>query len=115
MRGAPLPNPFFRPEEKHVVSGENNVVPPPGSGNQTMKKPAAGRGTFQANLQKERFTGLLAERMNPPRAMQRRRYAEGIPRAVSEILCVIDDHDMLGRYAGKWRSHPNGYSVGFQH
>jgi hypothetical protein len=51
MRGAPLPNPFFRPEEKHVVSGENNVVPPPGGGNKAMKKPAAGRRTFQTNLQ----------------------------------------------------------------
>ena len=76
MRGAPLANPFFRPEEKHVVSGENNVVPPLGRGNKAMKKPAAGRGTFQANLQIERFTGLFAARMNPPRAMQRRRYAE---------------------------------------
>ena len=51
MRGAPLPNSFFRPEEKHVASGENNVVPPLGRGNKAMKKPAAGRRTFQANLQ----------------------------------------------------------------
>ena len=76
MRGTPLANPFFRPEEKHVVSGENNVVPPFGSGNKTMKNPAAGRRTFQANLQIERFTGLLAAGMNLPGAMQRRRYAE---------------------------------------
>lgn len=76
MRGAPLPNPFFRPEEKHVVSGENNVVPPLGRGNKAMKKPAAGRRTFQANLQIERFTGLFAAGMNTTRAMQRRRYAE---------------------------------------
>src|SRR5438132_7716783 len=53
--------------------------------------------------------------MNPPRSMQRRRYAERIPGAVSEILRFIDDHDMWGRYAGKWRSHPNGYSIGLQH
>ena len=76
MRGAPLTNPFFRPEEKHVVSGENNVVPPPGRGNKAMKKPIAGRRTFQANLQIERFTGLLAAGMTPRRAMQRRRYTE---------------------------------------
>jgi len=69
MRGAPLLNPFFRPEEKHVVSGENNVVPPPGCGNKAMKKPAAGWRTFQANLQIERFTGLFASGMNPPGAM----------------------------------------------
>jgi len=50
MRGAPLTNPFFRPEEKHVASGENNVVPPPGRWNKAMKKPAAGRRTFEANL-----------------------------------------------------------------
>src|SRR5438552_18799062 len=53
--------------------------------------------------------------MNPPRAMQRRRYAERIPGAVSQILRLIDDYDMLGGYAGKWRSHPDGDSIGFQH
>jgi len=37
MRGTLLPNPFFRPEEKHVASGENNIVPttwPPEQGNE---------------------------------------------------------------------------------
>ena len=97
MRGAPLTNPFFRPEEKHVVSGENNVVPPPGRGNKAMKKPVTGWRTFQINLQIHRFTGLLAARMNVPRAMQGRRYAERVPGAISEILGVIDDYDMLGR------------------
>ena len=76
MRGAPLPNPFFRPEEKHVASRENNVVPPVGRGNEAMEKPTAGRGTFHANLQIERFTGLFATGMNPPRAMHCRQYAE---------------------------------------
>ena len=115
MRVAPFSDPFFRPEEKHVVSGENNVVPPPGRRNKAMKKPVAGRGTFQANLQIERFTRLLAAGMNSPRAMQRCRYAERVPGTVSEILRLIDIHDMLGRYAGKWRSHSDGFSVGFQH
>lgn len=115
MRGAPLTNPFFRPEEKHVVSGENNVVPPFGRGNKAMKKPAARRRTFQTNLQIEGFTGLLAARMNLPLALQRRRYTERIPSAVSEILRLIDDYDMLSRDARKWRSHPNGYVIGFQH
>jgi len=76
MRGAPVTNPFFRPEEKHVVSGENDVVPPPGCGNKAMKKPVAGRRTFQTNLQIQRFTGLLAPGMNSSRAMQRRQYPE---------------------------------------
>src|SRR5258708_30283861 len=103
MRGAPLPNTFFRPEEKHVVSGENNVVPPLGRGNKTMKKPVARQRTFQTNLQIQRFTGLFAPGMNPPRAMQRRRYAERIPGAIREIFLPIHDDDMLGRYAGNWR------------
>jgi hypothetical protein len=51
MRGAPLTNPFFRPEEKHVVSSENNVVPPLGRWNKAMKKLTARRRTFRANLQ----------------------------------------------------------------
>jgi hypothetical protein len=76
MGGAPLANSFFRPEEKHVVSRENNVVPPPGGRNKAMEKPIAGRRTFQTNLQIERFSGLLAAGMNPPRAMQRSRYTE---------------------------------------
>jgi hypothetical protein len=76
MRGAPVPNPFFRPEEKHVASGEDNVVPPLRSGNKAMEKPAARRRTFQANLQIKRLTGLLAARTNPSWAMQRCRYAE---------------------------------------
>ena len=76
MRGAPFPNSFFRPEEKHVVSGENNVGPPLGRGNKAMEKPAGRRRTFQANLQIERFSGLLAAGMNPAWAMQRRRYAD---------------------------------------
>jgi hypothetical protein len=46
MRRAPLPNRFFRPEEKHVASGENNVVPPLGRGDKAMKKPAAGGRAF---------------------------------------------------------------------
>jgi hypothetical protein len=76
MRGAPLANPFFRPEEKHVVSGENNVVSPFCRGNEAMKKPAALRRTFQANLQIEEFTGLLAAGMNAAWAMQGHRYPE---------------------------------------
>src|SRR5438552_16087381 len=100
VRGAPFTNPFFRPEEKHVVSGENDVVPPSGRGNKAMKKPAARRRTFQANIQIEWVTGLFAARMNPPRAMQRCRYTECIPGAVSEILRLINDYDMLCRYAG---------------
>jgi len=76
MRDAPLTNAFFRPEEKHVLSGENNVVPPLGRGNKTMKQPAAGRRTFQANFQMERFTGLFAARINLTREMQCRWYPE---------------------------------------
>ncbi len=80
-----------------------------------MKKPVAGWRSFQINLQVQRFTGLLAARMNLPRAMHGRRYAERVPGAISEILGVIDDYDMLGRHAGKRRSHPNGHSIGFQY
>ena len=98
MRRAPLTNAFFRPEEKHVASGENDIVPPLGRGNEAMKKPAARWRTFQADLQCERFTGLFAPRMNPPLSMQSRRYTECIPGAVSEVLRLIDDYDVLGRH-----------------
>ena len=42
-----------------------------------MEKPAAARGTFQANLQIEQFAGLLATRMDLPRRCS----AAGIPNA----------------------------------
>jgi len=69
MRRAPLANPFFRPEEKHIVSGKNNVVPPPGRGNKAVEKPSGPRRTFQADVQLERFTGLLAAGIDPTRPM----------------------------------------------
>jgi hypothetical protein len=76
MRDTPLANSFFRPEENHVSSRENNVVPPFGRGNKTMKKPIARWWTIQANFEVERFIRLFAAGMNPTTTMQRRRYAE---------------------------------------
>src|SRR5690348_10988839 len=115
MGEAPFTNPFFRPEEKHIISGENNVVPPPGGWNKTMENPATWRRTFQANLQIERLTGLRAARLNSPGTPQCSRYPERIPCTISEILRVIDDHHMLRRDTGKGRSHPNGFAIGLQH
>ena len=100
MRGAPLANPFFRPKEEHIASRENNVFPPFGRGNKAVKKPVAGRRTFQANLQIEQFTRLFATRMNLPATMKRCGNTECIPAAVREILCSIGDDDMLGRHTG---------------
>ena len=80
-----------------------------------MEEPVAGPGTSQTDLQIEQFAGLFAAGTNSPWAMQSRRYAEGIPGTISEILRLIDNHDMLSWHAGKRRSHPNGSSIGFQH
>src|SRR6185369_14351093 len=43
---APLANPFFRPEEEHVASGEDDVVPPVRRGYGAMEEPVGGFGTL---------------------------------------------------------------------
>ena len=65
MGGAPLLNPFFRPEEEHVASGENNVVPPLGRGNKAMKKPAA-RAADLPDQSPVRAVHRIARSVNEP-------------------------------------------------
>ena len=108
MRDAPLPNPFFRPEEKHVVSGENNVVPPPGCGNKAMKSQLQAGGPSKPNLQIERFTGLLAAGMNAPRAFERRcgrRFRDNL-KPTPSLISRHSNHRALRRCLrrrGRWR------------
>jgi hypothetical protein len=40
MRRAPLANSFFRPEEEHVASGENDIVPPLGRRDKAVEEPS---------------------------------------------------------------------------
>ena len=39
LRLAPFPDSFFRPEEQHRASRENNVVPPVSRGNEAVEQP----------------------------------------------------------------------------
>ncbi|MGD9092149.1 MAG: hypothetical protein PVF74_04850, partial [Anaerolineales bacterium] len=47
----PLPHLFFRPEEEHVVSGEDDIVPPICSWNQAVEEPVGVSRTIQTHLQ----------------------------------------------------------------
>ena len=50
MRRAPLANSFFRPEEEHVASGENDILPPLGRWDQAVEEPRGGLRALKANL-----------------------------------------------------------------
>ncbi len=64
---APAANHFFRPEEEHIASGEDDIVPPLRGWNEAMKKPIRSFGSFEAYCQMKRLVGLLAARMNGAR------------------------------------------------
>lgn len=64
MRRAPFSNSFFRPEEEHVASGKDNVVPPLGRRNKAVKQPVRRLRALEAHIQVERLAGLRAARVN---------------------------------------------------
>ena len=64
MGGAPLLNPFFRPEEEHVASGKHQVYPPLGCTYEAVKEPARRIRPIYTYLQVERLETFLTTRMN---------------------------------------------------
>ena len=61
---APLPHPIFRPEEEHVASGEDDVVPPVRRGHLAMEEPVGGRRAVEAHRELQRLPALFAARMD---------------------------------------------------
>lgn len=59
LRLAPLLHPYFRPEEEHLASGEYNIVPPVGRGNNAVKHPVRTCGTFEPHFQAQGLHRLL--------------------------------------------------------
>src|SRR5215813_817754 len=91
LRRAPLPNPFFRPEEEHGASGEDDVIPPLRRRHQAVEKPRRRFGPFEAHGQTQGLCGLLAPGVHPARSVERCRYAKGVPGAVGEVLLAVND------------------------
>jgi hypothetical protein len=50
LGNAPLSNPFFRPEEEHVVSGKDDVVPPFRRRNQAVEEPVRGLRSLEVHV-----------------------------------------------------------------
>jgi hypothetical protein len=69
MRRAPIANLFFRPEEEHVASGENDIVPPPRSRNNAVEEPVRRFRPLERHIQVIRLAGLLATGVYPPYAV----------------------------------------------
>jgi hypothetical protein len=99
VRRAPLANPFFRPEEEHVASGESDIVPPLCRRDKAVEKPGGGFGALDAYLKTKRLSGLLATGGNLTRLMEHRRHSKGVPRAVGEVLLSSNHYPVLCRHA----------------
>jgi hypothetical protein len=64
VRLAPLANSFFRPEEKHIASGEDNIVPPLRRRHQAVEQPGGSSRSIKIYLEMKRLTGLFAAGVN---------------------------------------------------
>jgi hypothetical protein len=93
---APGPNLFLRPEEQHVVSGEDDVVPPLCSRNQVVEEPVGNLRSLKTDAQVERLLGLRASRVNCRRLVQRRGDSQHVAGAVGKVLDAIRFQAMLG-------------------
>lgn len=60
MCRTPLTHPFFRPEEEHLASSENDIVPPLRGWDETMEEPVGGFWSVEVHCESERLSGLLA-------------------------------------------------------
>src|ERR671915_1667578 len=114
-RGAPLPNPFLRPEEEHVPSGEDNVVPPVRGGDEAVEEPVGGAGTVDPDLETEGFSRLLASREHNARPAERGENAECVPGTISVVAHSVRLHDVLGGYSGEGRRHADRPAIRLEH
>ncbi len=85
MRFTPSANLLFRPEEEHVASREDDVVPPLGRRYETVEEPVGGLGTVESYVQVQGLAGLLASGVNGRLPLQGRWDTQRIPGAVREV------------------------------
>src|ERR1041384_1231672 len=113
-RVTPRPDPFLRPEEEHVRSGEDEIVPPLRCGNEAVEQPRRRLRPIDADLEDERLAGFLAPRVHTPRSVERRGHSQGVPCAVGEVRGAAHLHAMLCRHAGERRGHADRGAVGLE-
>jgi hypothetical protein len=97
MGRAPLPNLFFRPEEEHIVSGEDNIIPPFCRRDKAVKEPVRRLWPLQTDLEMKRLSRLRAMGVNRPRLMECRQDAERVPSAIGKVLNSIRLNDVVRR------------------
>src|SRR5918997_6124133 len=74
---------LFRPEEVHRASGEDDVVPPAGSGDEAVEEQALVVGSPAAHRDRSRLTAVGAGGLDLAVDLERTADPESIPGAVS--------------------------------
>src|SRR5205814_8020480 len=92
----PCVNEFFRPEEEHVTSGKDQIVPPPGCGYEAMEKPGRRFRSFQSDVKFKWSEALLTSGPNQPRPMKRCRDSQCVPGTIGIVLDAIHRDLVLG-------------------
>src|SRR5262245_24182392 len=101
MRRTPLTHHVFRPEEEHVASGENDIVPPFCGWDQAVEEPGGRCRAISVYRKMKGLAGLRAAGVNLTRLMECRDYTQGIPGTVGEVLLSSCRDDVLCRHTRK--------------
>jgi hypothetical protein len=105
--GEPARDVLSRPEEIHGASGEDNVIPPVGRGDQAVKEQIFVIGPLIAHRNPQRFTAVRARRLDPPVVVQGSADAECIPGAVPLPPPPGRLNTVGGGDTGEWVRHPD--------
>src|SRR5438876_8508766 len=95
-----------RPEEEHVGSGEDEIIPPLRRGHEAMEEPCRWRGAIDADLEIERLVALLTTRAHAGRLMQCDHLVGAEARAPRHLICLRPPAG-LGEVAIDGEFHPN--------
>jgi hypothetical protein len=107
VRGGPVPNVLFRPEDRHRRSGEADVFVPVPRGNEKVHDGVLG-GRMQWTATDRHGTaavGALAERLCPH--VHDHRDAEHVPGAVRVVGAIARDDFVVGLRGGERSRHPD--------
>jgi hypothetical protein len=82
----PCINEFLRPEEEHIASRKDQIVPPLGRGHEAMEKPGGRFRSAQSDVELEWVEALLTPGPNQPRPMERCRDSQCVPGTIGILL-----------------------------
>src|SRR6266567_7215160 len=94
---APCINEFLRPEEEHIASRKDQIVPPLGRGHEAMEKPGGRFRSVQSDVEVEWGEALLTPGPNQSRPMKRCRDSQCVPSTIGIVLDAIHYDLVLGR------------------